>query len=112
MSTKRIEVGGIVVIEPDANHFRRRYPRFDTVERVEKPYQQLQMARDQALDHEYYNQHEQSRSMEAGEYPLPVIDLSGGNEVMLEGWSTYDVLVQRGVAKVPALLVEDSAQQP
>jgi hypothetical protein len=111
-TTKRIKVGNVTVVEPDMDQFFILYPRFDKVKRVEMPYQQLHIAREQSLDHDHHDQYEQRQGLKSGEFPLPVVDLSGGKEITFVGWSTYDELVKRRVTLIPVLLAQNSAREP
>lgn len=110
MSEKRINVGGVVVVEPNMGHLLIVHPSFSHVKRVEMPYQQLEGARERAADHDNYDSAEARKSAADGEFPLPVIDLSGGTQIMVAGWSTYDKLVMNGITLIPVLLVASNAQ--
>lgn len=110
MNNNRIELGELSLIKPDTTVLSDIYRGLDSFKLVELPFQELASARENASENEHFDMYEARNSFNANEYPLPVIDISEGKNVMIQGWSAYDRLVEKGVSVIPVLLVARSAQ--
>jgi len=110
MNNNRIELGELSLIKPDTTVLSDIYRGLDSFKLVELPFQELASARENASENEHFDMYEARNSFNANEYPLPVIDISEGKNVMIQGWSAYDRLVEKGVSVIPVLLVARIAQ--
>ena len=110
MKNNRIELGGVLLVKPEIAILQDNYRGLDSFKLVELPHQELVAARGNASENEHFDMYEARNSFRINEYPLPVVDISEGKNIMIQGWSAYDVLVDKGVSVIPALLVARSVQ--
>jgi hypothetical protein len=106
LTEKLIQIADVLVIEPDIGYFQQVNRGYTTVVRTDLPFKDTQAARDAAYAHPDFDRAEASR---LAQHPsraavMPVIERTREGDVMIAGWTTWEML--RGkVTIIPVLLV-------